>query len=61
MVNLVKICLPISCEVKLEIRTICPFHVSDALILFWKALCNMINTPFGGAYVLKEQLLQRAW
>lgn len=45
----------------MEIKTICPFHISDAPTLFWKALCNMISTPCGGAYVLKEVLLQQAW
>lgn len=60
-VNLVEICLPISYEVKTEIKTIWPFRGSDALILFWKVLCNMINTPFGGSCVVKEWLLQQAW
>lgn len=60
-VNLMEICLPVSSEVKTEIRTICPFQISETLILFWKALSSMINTPFGGAYVLKAQLLQQAW
>lgn len=54
-------CLPVSSEVKTKIRTICPCHTSDVLILFWKALCNTINTPFGGAYVLETRLLQQAW
>ena len=45
----------------MEIRTTCPFHISDTLILFWKALSNKINTPFGDAYVLYAQLLQQAW
>lgn len=45
----------------MEIRTICPFHISDAPTLFWKAPCDTISTPRGGASVLKAQLLQQAW